>query len=233
MLILASDEKILLKASRISIRDLFYLSLVKDGYIELRASAYVDKSGMANLYIGESNSGKTTLLIKALSESGNYFMANGRVFIKYKNGRLIAVGTPESIALRGFTYELFNQFTDLKEDFINISRENERLKMSLKDFCKYLNTDIRIYGEVQQIELAKLGSITSIDSIKAFNFNEYIDKTDIYGLSRLRERYWLTFFSYDEIDYMKNVQEIKEILKLNKKRISYRNENGICSFNYS
>lgn len=225
VIIMGTDFENILRASRIAIRDAMYLSFIENGWVELRASACAYGSKKVILFLGESNSGKTTLLIKSLKERGTFFVANGRVFIRSVDNELKILGTPESIAIREPTCQLYDDFKHFEKIFKKT--HNKRIKLSLIEFCRHLKTKIITDGTVLDVVIAQLEKEKTKKELECFDIKEYIKTADIYGINRIKERYWLGLFSYNENQYLENIKIIMNALNKKCTKIAYRYKQDI------
>jgi hypothetical protein len=93
------DELLLGKGVRQLVRDIVAGTLLVRGALELHAAGLA-LNGSAIAFAGESNSGKTTMLISLLRTGVPSLMCNGRLFVEDSGDTLSAIGVPEHVLVR-------------------------------------------------------------------------------------------------------------------------------------
>ena len=160
------DESQCLNLKRIII-DIFAKYYESLGIYFVHGASVVNKeTNKATVFIGNSNSGKTTnLLFYLLSEKYDY-MGNDRIGLRYYDGRIITYGFPSNLGLRYPTLELSPELKNILLPYID-----EKSYLKIIDNCLYskkMNLNVfdllSIFGckFVSKAELSKV-IVTSYD----------------------------------------------------------------------
>lgn len=117
------------------------------------ASVVNKETNKATIFIGDSNSGKTTNLLFYLL-SGKYdYMGNDRIGLRYYDGKIITYGFPSNLGLRYPTLELSSELKNIllpyvdKKSYLNIINNclySKKLSLNVFDLlsifsCKFVS----------------------------------------------------------------------------------------------
>lgn len=199
--LVAGSSEALGLASRLVIRDLANIILMRQGYVEVHASAVGNPDGGVTAICGPSNSGKTSLLFHLVRSGGRSLVSNGRVYVaEREDGQLHAIGTPESIYVRPVTAQAFPEFQDLvldvPQDDLNHSdcAPRKKVKTQYAEICSRLGVGITTDGPLRGIILPRLSvrgravhEVPAVDRILSESVFSYdaIKRREWLGLTRI------------------------------------------------
>ena len=196
----SSEEGNLLSMALFAIRDAAYLLLVKEGYIQIHASAVVTKNNNEiTIFCGDSNGGKTTLLFDYLNRGQYDFVSNGRVFAKIIANDIQILGTPENIGIRKKT---LNKYKQLNE---TISFDDE-VKMPYRKVKEVFKCKIIPNGVLKKIIIACFNrniSISNQELIKLF-------ERQLIKYKQIKRREWIGLADINENEYDQALKNVKE-----------------------
>lgn len=114
----------------------------------LHASALKNNNG-ARVYIGERKSGKTYNMITDIISYNCGYISNDKTFFYKENNYTKIIGIPSSIGIRKSTFLDLNML----DDSMNKYKEDDKIIMSINDFCKKFNTKIFTTEKLEEIIL--------------------------------------------------------------------------------
>jgi hypothetical protein len=126
--IVASTKENLERAFRRVLRMYLVAKLNSSGYISVHATGITLKN-KAIIIIGGAGSGKTTLAFELMLSLGAKLLAPDKVFLKFQQDILFAVGEPGSLGIGPGTARRFNTFLDHFTDDITAKSTDELWKI--------------------------------------------------------------------------------------------------------
>ena len=194
----------LVYATVLVIRDLSYVNLIMDGYVQLHASAVVDNNSKVTLFIGKSNSGKTTSLLHTLKNRNSSLLSNGRVFAKYIQNRIVIIGTPENIGLRIGTLQHFREFNDIYTEGV------QEIKIGYNKLCSIFNCNVKSNGILHNIVITNFNCTDNNLCTKAFILQTL--KEEINNYDKIKRREWVMFDAVNSSGYNDNAEQIFDFM---------------------
>ncbi len=204
IVIIGERDEELLRDLVLVIRDSSYIHLVLEGYVQIHAASVVVKDDKAILFVGKSNSGKTTSLLHTIKDERCELLSNGRVFVKQNDETITIIGTPENIGVRKRTLQEFVEF----QDFLNAQKEE--VKLGYKDLCSRFHCNIKSRGHLYGITITNFGG--TINQLMEEGLFERTVVNEVVEYSDIKRREWIAFHTVDNIKYDNNAQEIRDLL---------------------
>lgn len=203
IVIIGSRNEELLRDLVLVIRDSSYIRLVSEGFVQVHASSVV-KNNKAVLFIGKSNSGKTTSLLHTLKDEHCDLLSNGRVFAKNTGKGIIIIGTPENIGIRKRTIQEFEEFLEWSVS------EREEIKLGYKELCNRFHCNITKEGNLEEIVVTNFGG--NINLLSNRNLIEETINNEVIDYQEIQRREWIAFCKVDSEKYNNNAKELRKIL---------------------
>lgn len=195
------DESQCLNLKRIII-DVFAKYYESLGVYFVHGASVVNKeTNKSTVFIGNSNSGKTTnLLFYLLSEKYNY-MGNDRIGLRYYDGRIITYGFPSNLGLRYSTLELNSELKNILLPYIDENSylkiiDNglyfKKMKLNIFDLLSIFDCEFVSKAELEKIIVTSYDKTIHTDVFNELSYVEVLEQLKSQHISSIsKEQYFL------------------------------------------